>query len=58
MLACLSSDLQTQLKAARQQADQYKAISEGVEQNLRQSNQVGTCTHTHTHMRARTHTLG
>ena len=37
----LSSGLQTQLKAARQQADQYKAIAEGVEQKLRQFNEVG-----------------
>ena len=37
----LSSGLQTQLKAARQQADQYKAIAEGVEQKLKQFNEVG-----------------
>ena len=37
----LLSGLQTQLKAARQQADQYKAIAEGVEQKLKQFNEVG-----------------
>ena len=52
MAGILSPGLQTQLKAARQQADQYKAIAEGVEQKLKQFNEVGirACMFTYSYM--------